>query len=67
MGLTKISTINSTEEIADILSGFPDEEINNVDYINHAGMSVAKCFKHPIHGDFILITTGESGGLMIHA
>jgi hypothetical protein len=67
MRLTKISTIYNAERVSDILSGIPDEEINCVNYINHAGMSVAKCFKHPEYGDFVLITTGESGGLMLHA
>jgi len=51
------------QQYAEISENIYDE----IERIEHAGLTAAKCIEHPEYGDIILISSTESGGcLMIH-
>jgi hypothetical protein len=52
----------STQQYAEISEKIYDE----VDSVDHDGMTVAKHAHHPEYGDIILISSPEGGYLMIH-
>lgn len=43
------------------------QELSKDETVRHAGMLAARFESHPEHGDVIIITSGESGGIMIHS
>lgn len=55
-------TVLSIQQYAEISENIYDE----IDRIDHKGMIIAKCIKHPEYGDIILISSPQGGCLMIH-
>jgi Uma2 family endonuclease len=52
----------SIEQYIEISENIYDE----IERIDHDGIIVAKCVKHPEYGDIILISSPQGGCLMIH-
>lgn len=52
----------TVQQYAEISEDIYDE----IERVDHAGLIVAKCVKHPEYGDIILISSPEGGCLMIH-
>lgn len=52
----------SIQQYAEISEDIYDE----IERIDHDGMIVAKCVKHPEYGDIILISSPQGGCLMIY-
>lgn len=52
----------SIQKYVEISEDIHDE----IERIEHEGIIVAKCVKHPQYGDIILISSPQGGCLMIH-